>query len=116
MFLPHSVPKGPLGLVQGLPKFKRALWGDKPEGLLPENCPNFSFFLFGPGRFNYDYRKASGRKKLQFFSGKLKSLRQAPTKSGYFNYGPGKLKFSQGKQFGKRLLSPLVQAHRVGFN
>jgi hypothetical protein len=71
--LPHSVPKGPLGLVQekvfqgniylkvnihnkemlrgttalcakgqGLPKFKRA-----------ENCPNFSFFLFGPGYFNY---------------------------------------------------------------
>jgi hypothetical protein len=36
---------------------KRALWGDNPEGLLPENCPNFSFFLFGPGRFNYDYRK-----------------------------------------------------------
>jgi hypothetical protein len=27
---------------------------------------------------------------------KLKSRRQAPTKSGYFNYGPGKLKFSQG--------------------
>jgi hypothetical protein len=20
---------------------KRSLWGDKPEGLLPENCPNF---------------------------------------------------------------------------
>jgi hypothetical protein len=33
---------------------KRALWGDKPEGLLPENCPNFSFFLFGPGNLNYD--------------------------------------------------------------
>jgi hypothetical protein len=29
---------------------KRALWGDKPEGLLPENCPNFSFFLFGPDK------------------------------------------------------------------
>jgi hypothetical protein len=34
---------------QGLPKFKRALWGDKPEGLLPENCPNF-FFFFCLGR------------------------------------------------------------------
>jgi hypothetical protein len=38
--------------------FFRALWGDKPEGLLPENCPNFSFFFvctgtspdFGPGQ------------------------------------------------------------------
>jgi hypothetical protein len=30
---------------------KRSLWGDKPEGLLPENCPNF---FFGPGYFNYD--------------------------------------------------------------
>jgi hypothetical protein len=28
---------------------KRALWGDKPEGLLPENCPNF-FFFFCLGR------------------------------------------------------------------
>jgi hypothetical protein len=26
-----------------------ALWGDKPEGLLPENCPNF-FFFFCLGR------------------------------------------------------------------
>jgi hypothetical protein len=34
-------------LEQGLPKFKRALWGDKPEGLLPENCPNFSFLCLG---------------------------------------------------------------------
>jgi hypothetical protein len=25
---------------------KSALWGDKPEGLLPENCPNFFFFFF----------------------------------------------------------------------
>jgi hypothetical protein len=40
-------------LQQGLPKLKRALWGDKPEGLLPENCPNFSFFLFGPGPFGH---------------------------------------------------------------
>jgi hypothetical protein len=30
-FLPHSVPKG-----------KASLWA--------ENCPNFSFFLFGPGQ------------------------------------------------------------------
>jgi hypothetical protein len=56
---------------RGLPKFKRALWGDKPKGLLPENCPNFSFFLFGPGPFGH--------------------LWQAPT------LVPGKLKFSQGK-------------------
>jgi hypothetical protein len=26
---------------------KRSLWGDKPEGLLPENCPNFLFFYLG---------------------------------------------------------------------
>jgi hypothetical protein len=41
---------------QGLPKFKRSLWGDKPSGLLPENCPNF-FFFFCLGR----------PKKLKFF-------------------------------------------------
>jgi hypothetical protein len=45
--------KTTLFLPQCLPKFKRALWGDKPEGLLPENCPNFSFFLFGPGPFGH---------------------------------------------------------------
>jgi hypothetical protein len=29
-----------------VPKGKVSLWA--------ENCPNFSFFLFGPGYFNYD--------------------------------------------------------------
>jgi hypothetical protein len=62
---------------------KRALWGDKPEGLLPENCPNFSFFLFGPGNLNYD--KPQGALwaencpnflavKTEVFSGKLKMI------------------------------------------
>jgi hypothetical protein len=32
---------------------------------------------------------------------KLKSRRQAPTKSGYFNYGPGKL--PQGLPLGRKL-------------
>jgi hypothetical protein len=63
--LPHSVPKGTKsgraslktrkGRASSKPRqvlviiktskaslnLKRALWGDKPEGLLPENCPNF---------------------------------------------------------------------------
>jgi hypothetical protein len=34
--------------------------------------------LFGPGRFNYDYRKASGRKKLKFFSGKFALVADKP--------------------------------------
>jgi hypothetical protein len=41
---------------------KRALWGDKPEGLLPENCPNFSFF-FCLGRD----KPQRGRKNFSFF-------------------------------------------------
>jgi hypothetical protein len=57
--LPQSVPKGPLGLVQGK-VFPASLWA--------ENCPNFSFFCLGRvilimtrflnlptlGYFNYD--------------------------------------------------------------
>jgi hypothetical protein len=44
IFLPHSVPKGKASL-----NLKRTLWGDKTEGLLPENCPNFSFFFVWAG-------------------------------------------------------------------
>jgi hypothetical protein len=40
---------------------KRALWGDKPEGLHPENCPNFSFF-FCWGRITLNFPE-----KVQFF-------------------------------------------------
>jgi hypothetical protein len=42
IFLPHSVPKGKASL-----NLKKTLWGDKPECLLPENCPNFLFFCLG---------------------------------------------------------------------
>jgi hypothetical protein len=63
-----------------------------------ENCPNFSFFLFGPGYFNYDYRTLCQRAREIFFC-----RRQAPhglrgttareiyPTLCYFNYGPGKL-------------------------
>jgi hypothetical protein len=30
---------------------KRALWRDKPSGLLPENCPNFFFFFVWAEQF-----------------------------------------------------------------
>jgi hypothetical protein len=56
------------GLVQGRPKFKRPLWGDKPEGLLPENCPNF-FFFFCLGRDplgTCDKPRLWGRKNFSF--------------------------------------------------
>jgi hypothetical protein len=50
---------------------KRALWGDKPEGLLPENCPNFSFFFVWAG--------------------------SSPEKGGYFNYEPTFTEVFSGK-------------------
>jgi hypothetical protein len=80
-FLKEARPNfGPEKLLpQGLPKFKRTLWGDKPEGLLPENCPNFSFFLFGPGPFRHLWQAPHGGLK-----------RHDPT------LGPEKLKFFQG--------------------
>jgi hypothetical protein len=59
-------------------------------------------FLFLPGYFNYDYRKASlwaencpnflaGRKKLKFFSGKFALVADKPQR------GPGKLPHSVPK-------------------
>jgi hypothetical protein len=42
---------------------KRTLWGDKPEGLLPENCPNF---LAGQA-LKEGLRQKNPRKKLYFF-------------------------------------------------
>jgi hypothetical protein len=55
---------------------KRALWGDKPEGLLPENCPNFSFFFV--------------------WAGTLWALVTSPSRGFDFpDFGPGKLEFSQ---------------------
>jgi hypothetical protein len=54
------VPKGKASL-----NLKRALWGDKPEGLLPENCPNFFFF---------------------FCLGRVILIMTTPDKVGYFNY------------------------------
>jgi hypothetical protein len=51
---------------QGLPKFKRAQSrGDKPEGLLPENCPNFFFFFVWAGPKNY--RTLCQRARENFF-------------------------------------------------
>jgi hypothetical protein len=66
---------------------KASLWA--------ENCPNFSFFLFGPGYFNYDYRKASlwaencpnflacrkNYRKGKFFQGIFFVADKPPTKS-----------------------------------
>jgi hypothetical protein len=54
--------------------FFRALWGGKPEGLLPETCPNF-FFFFCLGRDplgTCDKPQLWGRKnyrKGKFFQG-----------------------------------------------
>jgi hypothetical protein len=50
---------------------KRALWGDKPEGLLPENCPNFL-----ADRENYRTlcqraRESFLREKLLFITGSI---------------------------------------------
>jgi hypothetical protein len=48
--------------------------------------PIFSFFLFGPGYFNYDYRKG-----IFFVADKSPTL-------GYFNYGPTFTEFFSGKK------------------
>jgi hypothetical protein len=71
---------GPGKLPQGLPKFKRALWGDKPEGLLPENCPNFFFFFVWAGTL------------WALVTSPLRVLKEVRP-----DFGPGKLQFSQGK-------------------
>jgi hypothetical protein len=56
------------------------LWGDKPEGLLPENYPNFSFFFVlagtlwalvtSPLRVFKEARPDFGAGKTKVFSGK----------------------------------------------
>jgi hypothetical protein len=51
--LEFNLVEHPYFLEQGLPKFKRALWGDKPEGLLQKIVPIFLFFLFRPGPFGH---------------------------------------------------------------
>jgi hypothetical protein len=50
---------------------KRALWGDKPSGLLPENCPNFSFFFVWAGTLWALVTSPKGPEKLKFFQGNL---------------------------------------------
>jgi hypothetical protein len=49
--------------------FALALWFYRKASLWAENCPNFSFFLFGPGNLNYDKPQGGplGRKLSQFF-------------------------------------------------
>jgi hypothetical protein len=56
---------------------KRALWGDKPEGLLPENRPNFSFFVW-PGTL------------WALVTSPLRVLKEVRPDFDYFNYGPEK--------------------------
>jgi hypothetical protein len=60
---------------------KRSLWGDKPEGLLPENCPNFSFFFVWAGTL------------WALVTSPLRVLKEVRPDFGYFNYGPENLKF-----------------------
>jgi hypothetical protein len=111
------VPKGPKsGLVQGkfcfsrrpqgLPKFKRALWGDKPEGLLPENCPNFSFFfcLGRPGKLPHSVPKGPKSGRTSFKT--RKGLVQGKVFSGKVSQATksGKLKTRKGRASFKNLV------------
>jgi hypothetical protein len=77
-----------------MPKFKKgrlnsdyrkaSLWGDKPEGLLPENCPIFFFFFVWAGTL------------WALVTSPLRVFKDARPDFGNFNYGPEKLKFLQG--------------------
>jgi hypothetical protein len=80
---------------------KRALWRDKPSGLLPENCPNFSFFFVWAGQALKDaLQLLISLAVVILIMTKLKSRRQVSTLVilimtspyfGYFNYGQEKL-------------------------
>jgi hypothetical protein len=83
-----------------VPKGKAALWGDKPSGLLPENCPNFSFFFVWAGTL------------WALVTSPLRVLKEVPPLRVFKEARPLRVFKEARPDFGKALKGPEKLSHR----